>query len=119
MAKVYGVHTIALHPGVQAADFERFVREEIHMDTYAGQKMMVLRGDRGDRDGKFLVIVEFESETARDELFPPNAMPSDKMMQAWQPHMAKLEKWASMATPIQYTVGTDYVVLYETGSKPV
>ena len=30
MPKVYGMHTIELHPGVKAEDFEKFITEEVY-----------------------------------------------------------------------------------------
>ncbi len=109
MSKVFGMHPIALHPGVLAEDFEKFAREEM-IKTLCGQSIFILKADRGDRKG-YLLMVEFSSQEARDRLYPAHAPPSYELQRAISDLVQILEKWASMATPFHFTVGTDYVVL--------
>jgi hypothetical protein len=72
MAKVVGVHRLALKPGVEAADFEEFVRKEIfpglhvviqvdktisHNFTaaaWSASRHMLLRNTGDDADGNYL-----------------------------------------------------------------
>ena len=57
MSKVFGMHMIALKPGAKAADFEKFVTKEIYpRPSLAGLKTYLLKGDRGDREGKYLML---------------------------------------------------------------
>ena len=112
MAKVFGMHMIALKPGVKAEDFERFVVEKVYpvyealpfVDTY------LLKGDRGDREGKYLVMFEFASVEARDQAFPSSGEMSEEMLKFVEALAALAEKWETFATPVD-VISTDYVVV--------
>jgi hypothetical protein len=51
MAKVFGIHTIELHPGVAPEDYIRFVNDELSrlMEDKLGWKISVGLGERGER----------------------------------------------------------------------
>jgi hypothetical protein len=66
MAKVYGLHTIELRPGVSEADFERACAELARLPMVEGWSLHFLKGDRGERSGKYLLLWEIESVAARD-----------------------------------------------------
>ncbi|HUT20451.1 MAG TPA: hypothetical protein VM366_14945 [Anaerolineae bacterium] len=112
MAKVFGMHMIALKPGVKAEDFEKFVVEEVYpvyealpyVDTY------LLKGDRGDREGKYLAMFEFASVEARDQAFPSTGEMSEEMLKFVEALAALAEKWETFATPVD-VISTDYVVV--------
>jgi hypothetical protein len=112
MAKVFGMHMIALKPGVKEEDFEKFVVEAVYpiygalpdVDAY------LLKGDRGDREGKYLVVFEFESVEARDRTFPSSGEMSEEMRRFVEAYAALAEKWATFATPVD-VISTDYVVV--------
>lgn len=72
MAKVFGIHTLELKPGANAKDFEDFVTREILplYDKVPGQTAYLLRGDRGERSGKYAVLIELESAERRDHIYP-------------------------------------------------
>jgi hypothetical protein len=73
MAKVFGFHTIELKPGVSEQEFEEFIRTEV-IPVYhkvPGQTTHLLKGDRGERNGKYLVLIELESTERRDHIYPP------------------------------------------------
>ena len=111
MSKVFGMHMIALRPGVKAEDFEKFVTEEVFpLFSREGGESYLLKGDRGDREGKYLVMYEFESVEARDRLFPSPGEMSEEAQQFFEPLAPVFEKWATFATPVD-TICTDYVVV--------
>lgn len=111
MAKVFGMHMIALLPGVKAEDFEKFVAEEVYpIPSFEGVEFYLLKGDRGDRDGKYLWVMEIESVERRDQLFPSPGEMSPEVQQFFAQYGAMLEKWATFATPMD-TITTDYVVV--------
>ena len=114
MAKVFGIHMIGLRPGVKGEDFERFFREKVSpLPRLSGMKVYLLKGDRGDREGKYLVMLEQEIET-RDRLFPLNAPPSAEMQQFFDTHQGVFAEWDKLASPIGApTIFTDYVVVAE------
>ncbi len=70
MAKLYGAHTLVLNPGVSAQEFERFVREEWRPATLPGITTSILKGDRGERAGAYLMLFEFEDAAVRDRYWP-------------------------------------------------
>ena len=110
MAKVFGIHMIALHPGVKAEDFEKFVVEEMYpiFEVSSDMKVYLLRGDRGDREGRYLVMTEFSSVEARDQQYPSPGELSAEIQQIFVTQAAMLEKWNSFATPFN-VIYTDYV----------
>lgn len=72
MAKVLGMHTLELKPGCDANEFEQFVIEEV-VPVYRkvpGQTVHLLKGDRGERAGKYLLLIELESVERRDHIYP-------------------------------------------------
>jgi hypothetical protein len=103
---------IALRPGVKLEDFERFVNqrvfpvyaEALRVDSY------LLKGDRGDREGKYLVMFEFPSVEARDRLFPSPSNMSEQAQQLFARNQKLFEEWATYATPLD-AIYTDYVVV--------
>jgi hypothetical protein len=69
--KVFGMHEIELHPGVEPEDYERFFAEELAPDAQAsGMEDPSSKGDRGARGGKYLVLHEIASLDAGDRYFP-------------------------------------------------
>jgi hypothetical protein len=63
MAKVYSFHNIALKPGVDGRDFERFFQEEVKpAHATDGMSVRLLKGERGERRGLYLLVLEFESD---------------------------------------------------------
>ena len=111
MSKAFGMHMFALKPGVKAEDFETFVTEEVYpLYSLEGSEVYVLKGDRGDREGKYLVMWEFESVEVRDRYFPSAGEMSPEVQQLFESWAAAMEKWAAFATPLE-TIYTDYVVV--------
>ena len=109
MSKVFGMHMIALKPGVKAEDFEKFVTTEIYpLPSLAGLKSYLLKGDRGDREDRYLMMYEFESVEVRDRYFPSPGVASKEAQQILESYAAAMEKWATFATPVDVT---DYVVV--------
>ncbi len=116
MAKVFGIQTIELHPHVNEADFERFVLEEVlPLPLYPGWKARLLKGDRGERVGKYVLLIEIDSVEARDRYFPAPHQPSEEA-QAFdqaQPSAAGAiwDKWSmySPTIPGVNIIHTDYV----------
>lgn len=73
MSKVFGMHKIELKPGVNETQFENFICGEVLpiYNKVPGQTVHLLKGDQGERDGKYLVLVEIESPERRDQIYPP------------------------------------------------
>jgi hypothetical protein len=114
MAKVYGMHMIALKPGVKAEEFEKFVVEEVYsLPMFEGQEGYLLKGDRGDREDKYLWLMEIESVENRDRYYPSpgkTAEEADQFVESHPEFVEMVKKWETFATPID-VIYTDYVVV--------
>jgi hypothetical protein len=117
MAKVFGAHEIHLKPGANTADFERFVAEEVlPAFRLPGVTTSLMKGDRGARDGQYLMVSVFEDVQTRDHHYPVHETPSDAALQLDQAFAATLQqRWAAFAEPLisQDESYTDYVVVSE------
>ncbi|MHC4621334.1 MAG: hypothetical protein ACYTEQ_26630 [Planctomycetota bacterium] len=114
MSKVLSMRKVALQPGVKAEDYEKFVVEDVYpLPWPKGMKVYLLRGDRGDREDRYLVMYEFESVEARNRLFPSEDSQEDskEWQEFMQAHKAVWEKGAPLA--IGGGIYTDYVVIGE------
>jgi hypothetical protein len=118
MPTVYGLHEIELQPGVEPDEYERFFAEEIAPSPMVpGWKVHLLKGDRGVRAGKFLVLLEIESLEARDRYFPNPGEESEESIRFFEQHpeaAAAWEKWQKLGPFGSKTdVSTDYVAVAE------
>jgi hypothetical protein len=104
MSKVFGVHTYELKPGVTEEDFEKFITEEVNPLSFDAGKLYALKGDKGERKGKYLVLVVLESSEVRDKYFgsPEGEPATEEMADEWK---AVLQKWDTFSA---WTF-TDYV----------
>lgn len=70
---VFGIHHLALKPGVEPAEFERFAAEEwtpAFDELYPGVKTRIVKGERGRAPGTYLLVFEIGSLRVRDYYFP-------------------------------------------------
>ncbi len=118
MTRVFGLHEIELNPGVKEEDFENFFLTEMATaPIFPGFSLRLLKGDRGARDGKYLVLIEIESVEARDRFAPAPNQSSEEADQFSEEHKEVLDplfqKWATFSSTnfgenLNYT---DYRVL--------
>jgi hypothetical protein len=120
MPKLFGLHEIELQPGVEPDEFERFFAEEVAPSPMVpGLKVYLLKGDRGECAGKYLVLLEIESVETRDRYFPrPGAgEESEEFTQFLEQHpetAAAFDKWQKMSPfGSKNEIYTDYVVVAE------
>jgi hypothetical protein len=116
MPKVFGLHEIELPSGVTAEEYEHFGKELASFPTYEGWKIHLLKGDRGERARKFLLLFEIESIEARDRFYPTPSEASEEARRFWEQHpeaAAVLEKYAGFLHEPHSE--TDYLVI---GSAP-
>jgi hypothetical protein len=117
-ANVYGLHEIELQPGVEPDEYERFFAEEIAPSPMvSGWKVHLLKGERGARVEKFLVLLEIESVEAHDRYFPNPGEESEEVTQFFEQHpeaAAALEKWNKIGPFGSKTdISTDYIAVAE------
>ncbi len=115
MAKVFGMHMIGLRPGVKGKDFEKFFREKAaSLRLPLGWRWSLLKGERGDREGQYLLVVEIESIEARNRFAPAADEMSEEGKQFGEsPEVsAVFAEWDKYASTIGApTIYTDYVVV--------
>jgi hypothetical protein len=112
MAKVLGIHEIELRDDVKAEDFERFVIEEVLPlgALLPGVKQHLLKGDRGNRYGKYVFLFEFASVESRNRFFPAPDQPSDEAKRYDDSVTALGDEWARF---VSFHGPTDYVIVDE------
>ena len=114
MTKVFALHEIELRPGVSAEEFETFFTTEIGFEPiYPGWWAQLLKANRGERVGKYLVMFEIESLAVRDRYFPSAGERSEEAQQFTQQHpeiAALFEKWSTLAT-LPGEIYTDYILV--------
>ena len=76
MGKIYGIHEIKVHPGIDEDSFIRFFNQEmIPFYENSDWKLTLLKGNRGQRNGRYAVLYEVASREARDRDAPiPNQL---------------------------------------------
>jgi hypothetical protein len=111
MAKVYGLHEIELRPGADPAAFEQLVAGAADLEGLEGWTSYLLKGERGERKGKYMLLFEIESLAARDR-YAPDSGPSADMQELERQAASFWERWRELATaPGEDAVFTDYVVV--------
>ena len=109
MAKVLGVSEVDLNPGVSAQEFEQFLTETLpQLPKGAGIKLYFLKADRGDRNGKYLQVIEMDSVETRDRYWPNPGQPSEEGARL-APPAEVLEGFQRFTAPSN--IFTDYVVI--------
>ena len=112
MATVYGLHEVELRPEVDPEDYEeRFADAVADHELMAGWKAYLLRGDRGGRAGRYLVVYEMESEEARDRYFGPDAAGTEELERFLAEHAEGAAAWQRVRSCEAAEVTTDYVVV--------
>ena len=112
MAKVYGIHEIELRPGADPAAFEQLFADGANLPGPEGWTFSLLKGERGERKGKYLMLVEIESLAARDRYHPDSGPTAEA--QALAARAADIwARWQQLATVPdgKDDVFTDYVVI--------
>jgi hypothetical protein len=119
MARVFGVHTVTLNPGVKGSDLEKFITEEFYsLPGMEGITGYLVKGDRGEAKGEYLWVWEMESVEAHDRFFPSPGERSEEIQQYMAVHGEEwnrlTERWATFAVPLSGEENyTDWVVIEE------
>ena len=72
--EVFSVHDILIKQGVNEKEVETFIMNEIApiYNKMKGQKLTLVKGDRGIRTNKYAIILTFVSIQDRDRIYPPS-----------------------------------------------
>ncbi len=69
--KLYSLHKIELRDGVTGEELERFFNERFFPNwEIEGWNSFLLKGDRGERKGRYMLIHEMDSVEMRNRYFP-------------------------------------------------
>jgi hypothetical protein len=113
MPKVFGLHEVELPPGVTPEEYEQvFGKGLASLPDFEGWKSYLLKGDRGERAGKYLLLFEMESVGARDRYYPSPDEESEEARRFAEQHpeaLALMEKYAAFLSKPHSA--TDYVVI--------
>ncbi len=112
--KVLGIHYYSLRQGIEMAEFERFIREEWFpsVNVVPGIRLMIMKGDRGENVGKYLLVFEIDSIYARDYYFPEPNQPSEAFKSAQARCGERCEQvWNKFGSMVERSEYTDYVQL--------
>ena len=106
MAKVFSIHMLASKEGVKDEDVERFVVEEWYPNFVPppGFTGYLLKGIKGDRQGRYLWIWEYESVEAAERA------EAEGLWQKPPGNAALIDKWWTFDKGFQ-VIYTDYVVV--------
>lgn len=112
---VYSMREFDLKPGVNADEFDAFVRREM-ADAVGkdaeGMKLRVFKADRGMRKGRYMLVWVFDSVAARDRYFPKEGSFGSPAFQRVLDHMKTvMGKFSGDIN--QNFAYTDYVQLVE------
>ena len=113
MAKVFGMHALELQPGCDENEFEEFMRKDF-LPSYSrvsGQDARLLKGDRGERSGKYLVLIELESPERRDQIYPSEGVVADDVVQLVGDIESLVSRIRSFLVEFPDSHYSDYVVV--------
>ena len=113
MSKVFGMHAVELKPGVDEREFEDFICNQL-IPVYRvvpGQTIHLLKGDRGERNGKYMVLIELESQARRDHIYPAEGGIADDVVQLVGDADPIFEKLATYVESFPDDTVTDYVIV--------
>ena len=113
MSTVYGMHEIELRPEVDPAEYEEWFAEEVAgQPLLPGWKAHLLRGDRGRRAGKYLLVFEMDSDEDRDRYFTREDEESEELARYLAEHPDIAALWRRFRSFEAADVTTDYEVVF-------
>ncbi|SFL36669.1 hypothetical protein [Azotobacter beijerinckii] len=102
VARVIGIHNLALRPDVKAETFETFIAENHHrIEDYPDWKFRLLKGERGNRLDQYVVLMEIASLEALDVFYPEPDIATDeaaKFARAHRDTKQMYEEWKQLAS---------------------
>lgn len=116
VARLVGIHNLALRSGVTPETFERFITTNVHrIDDYPGWKFHMLKGQGGNRLEQYAVMLEIESLASLNSFHPELDVSTEKALTFVREHQESermYEEWRQLASfsgaPQIYT---DYITV--------
>lgn len=114
-AEVVAMRELQLKAGVDPAEFERFVTATYNPaweGAVPGLRGYIAKGDRGVRNGRYALILIFDTEKTRNAIFPKaGAGASERFAPLLQRPFALNQELDKYVEPGSLSAYTDYVVL--------
>ncbi|MBE3661287.1 hypothetical protein BOO91_10180 [Vibrio navarrensis] len=102
IARVIGIHNVALREGVTAQQFERFIADNHQrIEDYPDWKFRLLKGERGNRLDQYVVMMEIASLAALDVFYPEPDIATDAAVSFAKAHRdtkQMYEEWKQFAS---------------------
>ena len=113
--EVIAVRELQLKPGIDLAEFERFVIGTFNPaweGAVPGMKGYIAKADRGVQKGSYALLLIFDSEKTRNAIFPKEGGgASERFMPLVQGPLSLNKELDKYIEPGTLSVYTDYVVL--------
>ena len=114
MAKVIGIHRLELKPGVPGEQVQALATQITREMQIPGVTITLGQGDRGERAGQYVMLIEIDSVETRDRYFPvPLGEPSDEWKQHAAAYGSIFEQFEAVFTDFPDPLYTDYVIAGE------
>lgn len=119
-SRVVGIHNLALRAGVKPQTFEQFIIDNIHrVEDYPGWKFHLLKGQGGNRQEQYAVMLEIESLDSLNSFHPGLDVSTEKALSFVKAHQdteRMYDEWRTLASfsgaPQLYT---DYLAIAGNG----
>ncbi|OEU92017.1 hypothetical protein DB35_06615 [Streptomyces abyssalis] len=102
LARVIGIHNLALRPDVRADTFESFIAENHHrIEDYPDWKFRLLKGERGNRLDQYVVLMEIASLAALHAFYPDADIATAEaaaFAKAYRDTKQMYEEWKQLAS---------------------
>ncbi|MEA1878373.1 MAG: hypothetical protein U9N86_16145 [Bacteroidota bacterium] len=112
LGEVIGIHCLDVKTNMQD-DFESFVSEEFNSAMHnkiPGLNLYVLKGDRGERKGHYILVYIFDTVERRSEYIPREGEVTKEFTKVFKQVSTVFEKFKGFQNDeISYT---DYIVMY-------
>lgn len=111
MARVLGVHEIELTAGTDPEEFERAAAAVFAARSPDGWVTRFMKGERGQRAGHYLMLVEIGSIEERNRYYPAEGRVAEDVMNEYdRNHPEEAAAWDRL-TPmiVDLSAATDYV----------
>ena len=113
--EVVAIRELELKPGVDIAEFERFVTSTYNpgwSGALTGARGYIARADRGVHKGRYAFVLVFDSVQARNAIFPEEGGgASEKFQAALEKPLSLIKQLDKYIEPGTFSVYTDYVAL--------
>ena len=109
--EVFSLHDLTTKPDVNEKDFETFVMNEIAplYGQMKGQKLYLVKGERGIRNGQYAIFLTFTSIEDLDRIYPPDIGFSEEFNKVFEGKDSLWVKFNSMAEGFDGKHNTDYI----------